>query len=387
MDSKPNIVFVVSRFPYPLEKGDKLRAYYQIKELCQNYNIHLIALSDKRVPESSIQELKKYCVSVEIHKLSKLSILFNSFLALLGNKPIQVGYFYNYLIHLKIAKTLESLKPDYIFTQLTRTTEYTKDYHACRKTLDYMDAFSKGMERRIKDAKWYNRWFFKLEYRRLLAYERAMFDYYEQKTIISEQDKKYIFHPDKTKIICAPNGIDTTFFESQQIEKKYDFAFVGNMSYPPNIEAVTYIVKRILPHFSESKLLIAGANPHPKIEKMAKQNPQIVVSGWMDDIREAYSSSHIFLAPMKTGTGMQNKLLEAMAQGIPCVTTSLANNAIQAIDNESIFVCDSEEQLIPLLRKLLDDSNLRNTVGQKGKHFVEQHYSWQSACQNLIDIH
>ena len=125
MSELPKLVVVLSRFPYPLEKGDKLRSYYQIKELSKRFSIHLITLSDTSVDGKSIRELEKYCVSVTVYHLSRLSVLFNSFIALLGKHPIQVGYFYNYFIALKIKKQLQELRPDHILSQLIRTTEYT----------------------------------------------------------------------------------------------------------------------------------------------------------------------------------------------------------------------------------------------------------------------
>lgn len=383
-ENKPKLIIILSRFPYPLEKGDKLRSYYQIKELSKRFSIHLTALSDVPVNQSSINELKKYCATVTVHRLSKLSILFNSFIALLGSKPIQVGYFYNYMIHKKINKQLQDIRPDHIFTQLIRTTEYTKNYHQCPKTLDYMDALSKGMERRIESAPWYKKWFYRTEYKRLHTYERVMFDYFDKKTIISEQDKRYIFHPDRNKIICVPNGIDDYFLEDLQAKKKYDLAFVGNMNYPPNVEAVLFITNKILPFFPGAKLLIAGATPHPKLEKLAKHNSDIVISGWVDDIRTAYVSAHVFFAPMKTGTGMQNKLLEAMALGVPCITTSLANNPIGTIHNESILVCDSVEEMKAGIQQLLEDPDERTRIGKAGRQFVKERYSWEKTTKDLI---
>lgn len=384
MDSKPQLVIILSRFPYPLEKGDKLRSYYQIKELSKKYSIHLIALSDVEVSQSNVGELTKYCSTVTVYRLSKLSIAFNTLIALLGNKPIQVGYFYNYSIHKKIKKQLTAIEPDHIFSQLIRTTEYTKNYLRCPKTLDYMDALSKGMERRIENASWFMRWFYRMEYKRLRHYERVMFDYFDKKTIISEQDKQLIFHPERNEIVCIPNGIDAHFLEQVSVPKDYDFSFVGNMNYPPNIEAVEYIALHILPHFSNATLLVAGANPHPRLERLAKANRNITILGWVDDIRTSYARSKIFVAPMQTGTGMQNKLLEAMALGIPCLTTSLANNAIGAVHQKSIMVANEVPVMIEILAQLLANEQLREEIGMNGKRFVETNYSWTKVTQELI---
>jgi glycosyltransferase involved in cell wall biosynthesis len=156
---------------------------------------------------------------------------------------------------------LEEFQPDFIYCQLIRAAEYVKNYHSCPKTLDYMDALSMGIERRILKTPWYYRFIFKIEARRLKLYERSIFDYFEVKTIISEQDKQLILHPDKQNIQVIPNGIDSHFFESLSIQASNDLVFVGNLNYPPNIEAIDFIINELLPKNSNFRYLISGANP------------------------------------------------------------------------------------------------------------------------------
>jgi glycosyltransferase involved in cell wall biosynthesis len=379
------LVYIVSRFPFPLEKGDKLRAYYQIRELSKSFNLHLIALTENVVSESHIHELEKFCASVTTYKISKFSSFLSVFFALFTKKPLQVGYFFNFLVNHKIQKQLESLKPNHIFTQLIRTSEYSKNYHNCPKTIDYMDALSKGIERRTEKVGWYSRWIFKLEARRLMDYERTVFDYYEFKVIISEQDRNYIFHPESAKIKCVPNGIDETFLTYvSQVEPTFDLVFLGNMSYAPNVDTAKYICKELLPNLPHLRLLIAGANPHPSLLKLTKSNKTISLSGWIDDARKAYVSGKLFLAPMLIGTGMQNKLLEAMALGIPCITSTLANNAIKAIHMKSIVIADTKEELIEAIELLLADAEKSKEIGFNGKEFVRSNYSWEKVCCGLV---
>lgn len=383
----PNIVFIVSRFPYPLEKGDKLRSYYQLKELSKTCSVHLIALSDKPVNPSDLGQLTSFCATVTIHHISKLSIFWNTLLAFFGKKPLQVGYFYNSLIHNKIIQQLSDLKPDHIISQLIRTTEYTKNYHHCPKTLDYMDALSKGIERRIEKAPWFIKWLFRMESKRLKNYERIIFDYFENKSIISEQDLNYIFHPDRKKIMCIPNGIDNRFFEFNTSKTpEFELVFVGNMSYAPNVDAAKYIHSNLLSKLPSLRLLIAGATPHPSIVKIAQHSSQITLAGWVDDIREAYTNGAIFIAPMMIGTGMQNKLLEAMALGIPCVTTDLANNAIKAKHNESIIVANTANEMINAIQELLSNPEKCASIGKLGKEFVANNYSWEMSTKKLVEV-
>ncbi len=378
---------MVSRFPFPLEKGDKLRSYYQIKELAKTSTIHLISLSDKAVHPDHRKELEKYCASVTIHQLSRMSILWNTFRAFFGKKPLQVGYFYNYKVFQAIQAKLIEIQPTHIISQLIRTAEYTKNYHSCPKTLDYMDALSKGIDRRIDKAHWYSRWLFELEARRLQNYERSVFDYYENKIIISEQDRNYIFHPDRRKIICVPNGIDSSFFS--YVKKHiptYDLVFVGNMSYPPNIDAAKYIYSNLLPLLPNSRLLIAGAAPHSSLLKITGESTQVELSGWVDDIKSAYCDGKIFIAPMMIGTGMQNKLLEAMALGIPCITTDLANNAIKATHGESIVVANTIPEMHDAIEDLLQNPLKSAEIGKNGQQFVKENYTWSSSTAVLSKL-
>jgi glycosyltransferase involved in cell wall biosynthesis len=377
---------IVSRFPYPLEKGDKLRAYYQIRELSRYFSIQLIALSEIPVSKEQIQKLEFFCEEVHVLKNSRLSTILNTAFMFLGKNPFQVGYFFSLKAKSRINLLLKQKKPDYIYCQLVRTSEYVKNYHLCPKTIDYMDTLSKGMERRAEKSKGLRKWFFSEEAKRLKAYERVIFDYFEERTIISEQDRAFIAHTEREKIHLIQNGIDPTFFEKSTTSKTHDLVFVGNLSYAPNVEAVHYISNSILPKLPGKTCLISGATPHHSIIKLIQQNSQIELQGWIDDIREAYSRGSIFIAPMLIGTGMQNKLLEAMALGIPCITTTLANNAIRAKEYEEILVANSPEEFAQHVLDLIENESLYNRLAINASEFVKKNYSWEDSTFKLSKI-
>ncbi|OQX72163.1 MAG: hypothetical protein B6D61_14915, partial [Bacteroidetes bacterium 4484_249] len=316
------IFILLSRFPYPLEKGDKLRAYNQIKFLSENHEIHLCALNDTKLNDKSISALEPFCKSITVINLSKFAILLNIIKAFFKGKPLQVGYFYNAAAQKKINRLIETITPDHIYCQLIRVTEYVKNTQI-KKTLDFQDVFSKGVERRSLTSPLYLKPILKSEYKRLLKYENLIFDYFDNKTIISKPDRELIPHPEKDKIEIVINGVDTGFFKPMKIKKEYEVVFIGNMGYPPNVNAAEYLAKEILPlvhkQKPETKLVLAGASPHANV--MALKNNKVEVTGWMEDIRECYAKSKIFIAPMQIGTGLQNKLLEAMAMKIPCITS------------------------------------------------------------------
>src|SRR3989344_8146069 len=271
---------LLSRVPYPLEKGDKLRAFNQIKELSRKHQIVLFALNDSKLDDKAMTELKKYCVAISIVKFSKFTIFFNLVRAFFNGKPLQVGYFYFDKAQKKVDELIAKHKPDHIYCQLIRTAEYIKKYPQIPKTLDYMDVFSKGMERRKSTEPFYMKPFLAMEYRRLKRYEKNVFAYFNNKTIISEQDKNFIPHPQKQNIVVVPNGVDTSYFKPMVHKKEFDLLFNGNMNYPPNIESVEYLVEKVMPYvwhkFPNTRLLISGANPHATVLDLASD--KVVVS-------------------------------------------------------------------------------------------------------------
>lgn len=378
------IFVLLPRIPWPLEKGDKLRAYNQIKQLSKNNEIVLCALNtDKKVSkEKAVEALKPYCSSIHFLDIGKVSILFNLFLALFKGIPMQCGYFYNKKIHKTIKALIEKHKPDMLFGQLLRVAEYIR-HEKTKKTIDYQDVFSMGMKRRYDIAPFYSKCFFKMEYQRLRRYEREIFDDFDVKTIISIPDRIHIDHPDKEKILIVPNGVDHEYYTPQDQEKKYDIVFSGNMAYPPNINAVEYLANQILPivwdKLPDVKLYVAGATPDPRVKKTASD--RIIISGWIDDMRDAYAQSRIFIAPMRIGTGLQNKLLEAMSMRLPCITTSLANNSLHAEDGKEILVGDNEQELANHIITLLTDKERAEALAQNGYDFVHRIYDWESATR------
>jgi glycosyltransferase involved in cell wall biosynthesis len=157
------------------------------------------------------------------------------------------------------------------------------------------------------------------------------------------------------------------------------------MSYPPNITASNYIIKEILPLMKNNPLVtIAGSDPAKEIRML--QSDQIEITGFVKDIRQYYGSHKVFVAPMFIGTGLQNKLLEAMAIGIPCVTTTLANNALNATPEVEILIADDAASFAKQIDRLLRDDELRATISRNAKAFIKRNYNWSTITKELIDL-
>ena len=378
------LFFLVPRVPYPTEKGDKLRAFNQLKQLSRKHEIILCALNDSYLHEDAEKVLSMYAKHVYIINISKPFIYFHLLLTLFSHKPLQVGYFYNNRINRIIRSLIKKHKPDHIFCQLIRVAEYVKGI-PIPKTLDYQDVFSKNVERRMESASFYIKPFLKMEYRRLVRYEHDIFEMFDNRIIISIPDRDLIPHPDRDKIVVVRNGVDTKFFLPLDREKEYDLVFTGNMGYPPNINAAEFLAHKILPlvlsHKPCIRILIAGASPNLRVSVLKSEN--IEVSGWVPDMRECYARAKFFIAPMQIGTGLQNKLLEAMAMQIPCITSPLANQALLAKENEEILIAETAQAYAHHIDFLLDNPEKAGQIAKAGYDYVLKNFTWEAETEKI----
>lgn len=380
---------LLSRVPYPLEKGDKLRAFHQVVQLSKKNEVVLCALNPNRRlnKRDAFSALQPYCRSINFIDIPIAGRIWNIFKAFLKGLPLQVGYFYSCKAASKVNKLIEEYKPDHIYCQLLRTAEYVK-HSQVPKTIDYQDVFSYGVKRRMEKAPLYTKPVFRLEYKRLLKYEARIFGLFDHKTIISIPDRDLIPHPEKEKIHVIPNGVDHDFFSPRNSTKSMDLVFTGNMAYPPNVDAAEFLVHKIMPLVWKEKpgvkVMIAGATPDKRVTSL--KSDQVVVTGWLDDIRDSYAGAKVFIAPMQIGTGLQNKLLEAMSMKVPSITTPLANEALQAVDGESILIGKDAPSLAQHVLNLLNDETLYQKIAENGFTFVKQQYSWEEATEKLNNI-
>ena len=383
-----------------MEKGDKLRAYHQIRTLAQHNDIYLFAISHQPVAESQLAEMRRYCKGICVANPHKGSSAARAASNVFRLRSLQAGYWYSARIHRRYRKFEAQVKPDVVYSQMVRTMAYVAD-SPYPKVMDFQDALSMNVERRMMASRRvvnkagtihsgssprYH--LLHYEFKMLRSLEYNAFKIFDALTIISETDSNAIPHHHHQSIHIIPNGVDFDYFRPQEMPKQYDIVFCGNMQYKPNIDAARYLVLDIMPlvwkHCPDAKVLLAGATPKAAVRRLASD--KVVVSGSIPDIRNAYASSHIMVAPMRIGSGLQNKLLEAMSMNIPCVTTSLANLSLGAQPDHDILVADSAADIAAAIVRLLGDDSLRSTIATNASSFVRSHFSWEATTATLESV-
>lgn len=382
------IVIVAPRFPYPLEKGDKLRLFHQIKYLSKKNDIYLISLSNQQITYADHKPIEVFCKEIKLLQLKGNVKIKNLTISLLTQRPLQVAYYYQSWIKKEIDLFIEKINPDVVYFQLFRTAMYAEGIKQA-KVLDIMDSFRLVAERNAQQSQFIYKFIYHREASLIKKFQNKWIPKFDKTIIISETDRNDIFKDvtlEPSEVIR--NGIDTARFHSKNITKKYEISFIGNLGYQPNKQAIQYILRQLFPKLQsllpDITLLIAGARTSEQLQ--SKNIKGIHFAGFMDDIQNAYDASRIFIAPLFSGAGLQNKILEAMAMGVPCVTTSMVNNSIRAIPDQQILIADNVEEFTQQIISLLQNESLYRQIKEEALRFVTTTFSWPEEVKKLEEV-
>lgn len=380
------LLIISSRFPYPLEKGDKLRLYYQMKSLAKEFDVFLFCITEEIPSSSQLAEIKKICTDLRWSKLSKLTVALNLVKAFFKGGSYQEAYFYDRKAKRILDDFIEELKPDHLYCQLIRTGSYVSK-SPIPKSLDFMDAFSYGMKKRASEYSFFMKSIFNRESKKIALLESDLFSKFNQSFVISDQDKERLNLGINLSVLN--NGVDCNYFQSRRDSKPtYDIVFVGNLGYHPNIQAAKKIALEILPRYKSQHGIalscnISGARPVPAVR--ALKNDQIFISGFVKDIRDAYESGKIMLAPIEGGMGQQNKILEAMAMGIPCIVSKEVAVALHAKHKEHLLIANTVDDYVRAIKLLIDSKELYQYLAEAGEGFVKANFDWDEVTKPLIN--
>ncbi len=385
------ILFITSRIPYPLFRGDKLRVYNLIRNLSKSNEIILLSFVENKSEYELQNELAKYCTRIELIYLPVWKSVINSVLGFFSKLPIQVKYYNSKKMNTVVKNVIQEEKPDLIHTHLIRMAPYTFDIDHPKKVIDLTDAVSLYLKRFQKLTKNpFLKLFLLIEKNRMYKYEKII-QKYDRAFVCSEIDKEYLLSRNtKLKINLVYNGIELENYKTKKhIKRLNSIIFTGNMSYYPNSDAVEYFVKEIFPQIllkvPSAKFYIVGQNPSSKIIKMKSQN--IIVTGFVKDICSEYLQSDIAVSPIRYGAGTLTKILESSSLGIPVIATPIGSLGLNLQHNKEILIANSKEEFADYAIKLLNSKKERERIGINGKKKVRDLYGLGKITNDLNKIY
>jgi len=372
------VLYLTHSCPYPPNKGDRIRNFHILKHLAKTHEVTLMYPSFSTEDIQHAEILNKFCCSVKTVQLSRFMGKLKCCVSLLGNQPLTNAYFY--------ARSLQDLvnqEPcDVIVVDCSSMAQYVRGINKPR-IIDFVDVDSDKWRHYADMASFPKSLVYKREYRQLQRLEAKLVEEFDASIVISEEEKTHL--PESDRLFVVRNGIDLEYFSPRGLPNPNTVIFTGAMNYFPNIEGVLFFHEEVLPRIQQDipsvKLIIGGMDPDPSIQRLESEH--VMVTGFVPDMRDYLEQAAVCVVPLRIAKGIQNKVLEAMAMGIPVVSTSVANSGINAVDNRDLIIADDPQSFADAVVTLLRNENVRRTIASNARGFVEKEFSWERNLQHM----
>lgn len=195
----------------------------------------------------------------------------------------------------------------------------------------------------------------------------------------------------RARIEVVSNGVDTDQFRPLELPDDPDtIAFLGAMSFPPNVAAVRWFCADVLPRIRAARptarFVIIGRDPVPEVRVLAA-DPAVHVTGLVDDVRPFLAGAAVVVAPMVSGSGLKNKVLEAMSLARPVVSTTMGVESLRVADGDAVVVADGAAAFADAVCRLLADPAERRRLGSRARSLVETTYSWDACAARYDELY
>ncbi|WP_149500018.1 glycosyltransferase [Roseiconus lacunae] len=417
------LLYLCHRFPYPPNRGDRIRSYNQIRVLAESFEITLACPHDEPVTREQREHMRAYCREILTEPVGR-SRWIKAVGSAAKGRSLTEGLFANASLQRSILQSQRRLKFDSVFVFCSSMYPYVDHaaFAGVRKVVDLVDVDSMKWEQLSRESSAPKRPVYGLEARRVKRLEQTIADQADAVILVSDSEADEFRNriQTDTPIEGVSNGVDTDYFRpldslsnprdesrvarssnikhspnstnSSQLATSNSAAcrlvFTGVLDYPPNVEGMRWFCNDILPRLRERidvRLNIVGRRPNQIVKQLA-QIDGVTLVGEVPDVRPHLHAADIAISPLKLARGIQNKVLEAMASGLPVVTTSQSAEGIDAIDGQEFVIADTVEAWLESLSQLSQDAPKRQSIGQSARQRVLDDYSWQAKLAPLTQL-
>jgi sugar transferase (PEP-CTERM/EpsH1 system associated) len=386
------VLYLCHRIPYPPDKGDKIRAFHQLKAMGERHELDLFTLADDSTDLAHKPVLRRYCRTVTVAKLAPAMAKLRALPFLFTRTPLTLPYFYSAQLQREISRAMLARSYDRIFVYASSMAQYASMDHG-PVLMDFVDVDSDKWIQYAAFQRFPFSAVYRREGRRLRAYEQAIAEKAACVLVTTEREAKLVRQLSAdARVHVVPNGVDTAYFDAGPglpHATEPVIVFTGDLSYFPNIEAVTFFALEVLPIVRgcvrDARFVIVGRNPGPEIQRLRKV-PGVEITGFVPDVRPYLANARVSVAPFSIAAGIQNKILEALAYSLPVVATPRAVQGFSAPVAEVIEIADDAEGLARKTVRFLCDEQHARSRGVEGRRRVIEHYSWDRALDRLLQL-
>jgi len=388
-----SILYICHRVPYPPDKGDKIRAFHEIRALSERHRVHLLTLADGPVPDLS--GLTELCEAVEVFPVSREAGYLRAAASLAGTQPLTMAFFASPSLARRVPLLVRQKRFDVVVAYSSSTAPYAELAAGVPRVLDMVDVDSAKWEQYARFAAPILRPVYALEARRLKAYEAAAGRRFDRVVLATGNEAAdfLAFAPDAPAVAIA-NGIDLDFFRPLDLPKAKHptLIFTGQMDYFANVDGVVHFAREILPRlrqrFPEIELLIVGRSPVAKVRELSEL-PGVHVTGAVGDVRPFLARAWVFVAPLRIARGVQNKVLEAMASNLPVVCSERVLSGLSegGFENGQDLLASGDNAGLELaITALLEDAELRVRMAAAAHGRLAGAYKWSTNLKRFEDL-
>jgi sugar transferase (PEP-CTERM/EpsH1 system associated) len=387
------ILYLCHRIPYPPNKGEKIRAFHQLRALGARHEVDLFTLADDPSDLAYQKALAPYCRRVVVSHLSHAWSHARALPFVFRKRPLTLPYFYSESLDGQVRRAIEERVYDRIFVYCSAMAQYVDPVNEIPMITDLVDVDSDKWTQYAGLTPFPWSAVYRREGRRLREYERSVCARSWHVLVSTEREAGLARQlTEDSRVHVISNGVDTEYFSSGECRpdpKVPTVTFTGDMSYFPNEAAVTFFAREVLPIIRQSvpasRFLIVGRKPGKKVRRLEKCGG-IEVTGLVPDVREYLAQTHVSVAPFTIATGIQNKILESMASGLPVVATSRAVRGLSREVAELVDTADEPAAIAAAVAALLSDPELAHKRGLEGRNSVAAAYNWEHWLNKLMEL-
>jgi len=378
------ILAISPRIPADSQKGYQVLSFHRLTHLSRTHEIQVMCFGHSEDDLAAKLRLESLGISVLMFRWNPLVAGLNVLRVLFyDDTPFQCALFQSGDFRNAVMVSLSQFQPDMVYGVTIRTLGNLVGYKG-PLIVDMVDSMALNFSRRVAVASGMSRFALNMEFQRVKEYEKQVAQWAMRSFVVSRVDQKVI-GSDKIEVI--PLGIDTQhFFKRSDVCIEPVVVFTGNMNYKPNAEAVLWFYRNCWDELRHAKpnvrLVIAGSNPTAEVVSL-RSDSSVTVTGRVPSLADIINTAQVAIAPMQSGSGMQFKILEAMACGVPVVASTLGLGDIAAVDGKNILLADTPGLFTESVISLLQSEELREKVGNSGMYYVTQNHSWDALNQHF----
>jgi len=385
------ILYVVPNIPSRIRS----RPFNFIRRLSRNHDVSVLCLATDESDYRFLSELRHCCQSLEVVELPRWRSFWNCLVAPFSRRSLRYAYFYSPYLRQRVKEKVNRHEVDLVHAEHLKSLPMVKDVIGDIPTVfDAVDCVSMFEARRKQVVR--NpllKLFFWTEQRKMLGGEVNAIASFDRLTISSAVDKEsYPGSEDVKKKICViPNGVDLDYFAFQQFEPQRNvIVFCAKLDYFANADAALYFAQSIWPDLlarrPDLQLQIVGSRPPRSVQQLDGRD-HIRVIGSVPDVRPYLGGAWVALSPLRVRAGIQFKILEAMAMGVPVVATRICCPGLGVEPGKHLLVADTREEFVASVELLLRDDHRRNALISAGREYVETHHDWEYCVRQLSDVY